>query len=308
MSDFFKRFSSERKTTPAGSSGKGTSDQPTQPLSHPANSDFGHTPNDHSSQFQIGVSNSIGRLRDHNEDALFALTASLITDTTSLPFGIYIIADGMGGHLHGEKASEVAVRAMANHLLMNLLPSYLEITAIQSEDSKQEIMEEGIQSAHRAIIKHATGGGSTLTGMLLLGEKMIIAHIGDSRAYMIQNDGEMKQLTRDHSLVKRLEELGQITSDEAAIHPQRNVLYRALGQEEPIDPEIITTLLPQTGFLLLCSDGLWGVVSEAEIKNIIISAKSPQSASQELIEAANAAGGPDNISVILIQIEEMSQS
>jgi serine/threonine protein phosphatase PrpC len=308
VSEFFKRFSPERKKTPAGSSQQGTSDQPTQPLSHPANAGFAHTPGDSSSQFQIGVANSIGMLRDHNEDALFALTTSLISDSTNLPFGIYIIADGMGGHLHGEKASEVAMRAMANHVLTRLLPSYLDITAFHPEDSEQEIMEEGIQAAHRAIIKHAAGGGSTLTGMLLLGEKMIIAHIGDSRAYKIQTDEGIQQLTRDHSLVKRLEELGQITSDEAAIHPQRNVLYRALGQEEPIDPEISTAPLPQSGFLLLCSDGLWGMISESELKNIIFSAKSPQYASQELIEAANAAGGPDNISVILIQLADTSQS
>jgi serine/threonine protein phosphatase PrpC len=130
---------------------------------------------------------------------------------------------------------------------------------------------------------------------------MTIAHIGDSRAYTIGSDGRTNVLTTDHSLVKRLEDLGQITSDEAAVHPQRNVLYRALGQAETIDTELIAAPLPKSGYLLLCSDGLWGVVSENEMVNIVLSAVSPQDACQSLLAAANTAGGPDNISVIIIE-------
>jgi protein phosphatase len=133
---------------------------------------------------------------------------------------------------------------------------------------------------------------------------MSIAHIGDSRAYQIDADSNSQVLTTDHSLVQRLQELGQISSDEAAVHPQRNVLYRALGQADPISAEFVTAPIPSSGYLVLCSDGLWGVVSDDKMVDIITTAASPQQASQELVEAANAAGGPDNISVIVIEIPE----
>jgi serine/threonine protein phosphatase PrpC len=165
-------------------------------------------------------------------------------------------------------------------------------------------MNDGVRSAHNAIIEYASGGGSTLTGVLLQGDQMTIAHIGDSRAYEILPNGEMKQLTTDHSLVKRLEDLGQITSDEAAIHPQRNVLYRALGQVESIDAELISSSTPKSGHLIICSDGLWGLVSDEAIAETVSSADSPQQACNRLVEAANTAGGPDNISVIIIQMPD----
>jgi protein phosphatase len=139
---------------------------------------------------------------------------------------------------------------------------------------------------------------------LVLGKQMVVGHVGDSRIYVVDMHGNMRPLTRDHSLVKRLEELGQLTPEEAAIHPQRNVLYRALGQGEPFEPEIITAPLPQPGYLLICSDGLWGVVPEEELGQMILSASTPHQACQEMGDAANAAGGPDNITVILVRLPD----
>jgi serine/threonine protein phosphatase PrpC len=133
---------------------------------------------------------------------------------------------------------------------------------------------------------------------------MTIAHVGDSRAYALFPDGQTRVLTRDHSLVKRLVELGQITSEEADVHPQRNVLYRALGQGEPVDAEVISIPFPRSGHLLLCSDGLWGVIPETQVMEIISSASSPSQACQALVEAANQAGGPDNITVILLRLPD----
>jgi protein phosphatase len=137
---------------------------------------------------------------------------------------------------------------------------------------------------------------------LILGEQITLAHVGDSRAYHIDKDGQMEVLTRDHSLVRRLEELGQITHEEAAVHPQRNVLYRALGQGEPFDPDIKTMHVPGGGHLLICSDGLWGVISEADIKTIVTGHLQLDEACQALVDAANAAGGPDNITAILVRL------
>jgi protein phosphatase len=133
------------------------------------------------------------------------------------------------------------------------------------------------------------------------GNTLAIAHIGDSRAYVIYPEGQIRALTRDHSLVKRLVELGQITPDEAAIHPQRNVLYRALGQVEPIESEILTMPVPTSGYLLLCSDGLWGLISDEQIHKLVTTSASPAQACRALVDAANSAGGPDNITAILVQ-------
>ena len=134
--------------------------------------------------------------------------------------------------------------------------------------------------------------------------QMTLAHVGDSRAYAVYLDGRVQTLTRDHSLVERLKELGQITAEEASVHPQKSMLYRALGQGEPTEPDIFTASLPQPGYLMICSDGLWGVLDEDDIFNIITTAPNPQRACQNLIDAANSAGGPDNIAVILVRMSD----
>lgn len=144
-----------------------------------------------------------------------------------------------------------------------------------------------------------------MTAVISIGTQMTLAHVGDSRAYAVYLDGRIQLLTRDHSLVKRLEELGQITAEEAAIHPQKSMLYRALGQGgDTPDPDIFTASLPNPGYLLLCSDGLWGVLSEERIFQLISESPSPQRACQNLADAANAAGGPDNITVILVRLSD----
>jgi serine/threonine protein phosphatase PrpC len=164
------------------------------------------------------------------------------------------------------------------------------------------MMRAAITEAQRAVTQTAPGSGTTLTAALVLGQQMTIGHVGDSRAYAVNPYGGGEALTRDHSLVKRLEELGQISSEEAAIHPQRNVLYRALGQGDVLEPDIFTAQFPPTGHLLLCSDGLWSVLSETNIFHIVNSSTDLQDACQELVAAANKAGGPDNISVILVKL------
>jgi PPM family protein phosphatase len=271
-----------------------------KPLDHPESTRDQTTFN--LSQVIVGVGHSIGMQRDHNEDALFTLTTFLVSDLQTIPFGLYIVADGMGGHEHGEEASGVAVRAMAGYVISKLLAPLIQLQPESPDDPIQQVMQDGIQSAHRAIIHHAPGGGTTLTAILILGDQMTIAHVGDSRAYTLHTDKQIQVLTRDHSLVNRLVELGQITSAEAIDHPQRNVLYRALGQGEPVDAEVVSWPLPRSGFILLCSDGLWGVIPDIQITDIIFSSASPSQACQDLVTTANEAGGPDNISVILLQL------
>lgn len=279
-----------------------SSELPTQPYN--GSEMETHIPPSDLHSFQIGTGSSVGRQREHNEDALFAMSTNLVTNRVALPVGLFIVADGMGGHAHGEKASELAIQGMVSSVLPELAPYTLGLKKEINEKKLREIMERGIHTAHSSIQENATGGGSTLTALLLVDEILIIAHIGDSRAYHFDGEYNPRILTTDHSLVKRLEDLGQITADEAAIHPQRNVLYRALGQVEHVDAEIISTVVPSSGYLVVCSDGLWGEVPGEEIARIISKSSSPQQASQALLAAANAAGGPDNISVIIIKVLE----
>jgi serine/threonine protein phosphatase PrpC len=253
-------------------------------------------------QLIVGCAQSAGKQRDHNEDALFTLTTTLVSNYNNITFGLYIVADGMGGHQHGEVASSIAIRTMASSIVHKLYTPLLSPKSNPPDESLLEIMQEGVQEAHRAITKQVPGGGTTLTAALILGNQMTIAHVGDSRAYLIENGNQIETLTRDHSLVNRLVELGQITTDEAAIHPQRNVLYRALGQGEPFDADINSIQIPESGYLLLCSDGLWSVVNESELQRLVKESGSPEEACQRMVDAANAAGGPDNISAILIHL------
>jgi serine/threonine protein phosphatase PrpC len=255
-------------------------------------------------QLIVGLGQSVGRQREINEDTIYSFSSTLASNTAQVPFGLFIVADGMGGHQHGEIASETAVRVMADAVLRNLYLPLINPQNTTPTQSLQEIMKDGVMESHQAILKKTPDGGTTMTAALILGRQMTIAHVGDSRAYHIDNGGEIRMLTRDHSLVRRLEEMGQITAEEAQIHPQRNVLYRALGQGEPFEPEIQSHRLPHNGYLLICSDGLWGVVSEQEISKIIKSDAPPQIMCQQMVNLANEAGGPDNISAILVRISD----
>ncbi len=252
-------------------------------------------------QLLVASGQSVGRQRELNEDSLFTFTNTIAGNSSNPAFGLFIIADGMGGHQYGEVASNTAIRTIAGYVMRKFQNSLFSIPQVAPDESLQEILQSGIMDAQRAVLHEAPGSGTTVTAALVLGQQLTIGHVGDSRAYMIYTDQRIEIITRDHSLVKRLEELGQITTAEAAVHPQRNVLYRALGQGETLEPDIVTTPFPSGGYLLLCSDGLWGVLSDDEIRKHVLESPSIQRACQNLVTAANAAGGPDNISVIIAQ-------
>ncbi len=252
-------------------------------------------------QLICGCGQSVGRQREHNEDSLIAVTMTLGGENGNQPFGLYAVADGMGGHQHGEMASIIAIRAFSHYILQRLQPFILR-TGYSLDEPLQDILRNAIDEAQRAVIRAVPGSGTTLTAALIMGQQMIIGHVGDSRAYNFYPDGRFEVLTRDHSLVKRLEELGQISAEEAAVHPQRNVLYRAIGQGDFLEADIFTAPFPKGGYLLLCSDGLWGVVLAEHIQRIVKESSTLQAACQKLVTAANKAGGPDNISVILVQL------
>lgn len=253
-------------------------------------------------QLIASTGQSVGKQRDHNEDSLLALTSTIAGSTESIPFGLYIVADGMGGHQFGEVASNAAIRIMGGNIAKKFHSYLYNLPTQILQDSLQEVMETSILEAHQYVQREAPGSGTTVTAALVLGQQVTIAHVGDSRAYAVYPDGRMEVITRDHSLVKRLEELGHLSKDEAENFPHRNVLIRALGQGESLEADIFTIPFPQPGYLMICSDGLWGVLNENDIFRMITDAPNLHRACQNLVEAANAAGGPDNITVIIAQM------
>jgi protein phosphatase len=250
----------------------------------------------------IGAAQDVGKVRAHNEDTLLVFTGELGGLETMPTFGLFIVADGMGGHSLGERASGLAARSMARAVLERVLPSLLADPRADTERPLlREVMEESMNTANSAVFTSVPESGTTLTCALLIGEQVVLSHVGDSRAYILTGD-ELEQITRDHSLVQRLQELGQLSAAEAAVHPQRSVLYRAVGQGEGLEVDVESRRLAPGAKLLLCSDGMWGLVPDKQIQQIVHEAVSPQAACEALVAAANAAGGPDNITVLIIQL------
>jgi serine/threonine protein phosphatase PrpC len=200
-------------------------------------------------QFLVASGQSVGRQRELNEDCLFTFTSTMAGNNSNPPFGLFIIADGMGGHQYGEVASNTAIRTISGYIMKKFHNSLFNMPTQPVDESLQEILQAAVMEAQRAVLREAPGSGTTVTAALVLGQQLTIAHVGDSRAYLLYNAQRMEAVTRDHSLVRRLEELGQITSAEAAVHPQRNVLYRAIGQGETLEPDVVTTPFPNRRIL-----------------------------------------------------------
>jgi protein phosphatase len=181
------------------------------------------------------------------------------------------------------------------------LPTLVRQEHSTDQPALNDVLVNAVQAANDMVANQVPGGGTTLTCALVLGPRAYIAHVGDSRAYVVTTGDGLDQITHDHSLVGRLVELGQLTRDGAASHPQKNVLYRAIGQRGALEVEIHVRTISNGERLLLCSDGLWGMVSDVEMTDIITTAPSLQAACEHLIVAANQAGGHDNITVILVE-------
>jgi len=248
-----------------------------------------------------GLTSDVGMVRENNQDACFAMQLGSVTVDDRPDFGFFVVADGMGGHHDGEKASALTVETLAAEMLDKIYVPMLR----EYEDSDRPTIIEALVSASEkanlAVIKQVPDGGTTLTSVAVVGNLAYLAHVGDSRAYLI-NNGEMEQLTRDHSLVQRLIELNQLTPEEADSHPQKNVLYRAIGQSENLEVERLIRPLPPGAQMLLCSDGLWGLIDDTTMKNIVLESHTPQDACDKLVALANTNGGTDNITVIILQI------
>jgi protein phosphatase len=234
----------------------------------------------------VGAATDVGRVRDGNEDAY------LVDDA----MGLVAVADGMGGHRAGEVASATALEAL------------------RAAVSAGRPLRESIEDANAAVYgKSLTddalrGMGTTLTaGTLAAGGTLLVGHVGDSRAYLL-HDGELRQLTTDHSLVEELVRDGRLTSDEAAVHPQRSIITRALGVDASVEVDVYPVELVPRDRLLLCSDGLTGMVQPDAIAAVLRREEDPTRAATALIDAANTAGGEDNITVVVVAVTDEAPS
>lgn len=252
--------------------------------------------------FRLGRRTDVGMVRNLNEDSILTLEIGRIQQSFSQPLGVYVVADGMGGHAAGEVASGAIVNNIAQKAVLELMPA--QITQGAGQD-RSEWLRQAVESANKQVFdlrkSAGTDMGSTLVSVVLEGSKAYVAHVGDSRVYLINAQG-IRQLTTDHSLVERLIATKQITREEARHHPQRNVVYRTIGDKSKVDVDVSVQTLSPGDHLMLCSDGLCGMVEDETIRRIVMHADAPQSACDSLIDAANAAGGEDNISVIIVKL------
>jgi serine/threonine protein phosphatase PrpC len=224
-----------------------------------------------------------GRQRNANEDSYFARAP------------LFAVADGMGGAQAGEVASRIAAGAFEHPR--------------NDSDSAEGQLEEIAQKANREIHQLAqkdssrAGMGTTLTAAMLRDDEVALGHVGDSRAYLLRG-GELKRLTKDHSLVEELRRQGRLTEEQAEEHPQRSIITRALGPEPSVNVDTMTFPARDGDVFLLCSDGLTTMVSDKEIREILVNAKSLRSAVNKLVDAANRGGGRDNITAVAFRLAD----
>lgn len=230
------------------------------------------------------VKSDVGLVRETNEDSY-----------EFLPPHLFVVADGMGGHAAGEIASNVAVQTIKEYFTQNCLT-----------DDPHRILEKAIMQANTIVYEMAAskndcaGMGTTLTAVYVTDTKIYWGHVGDSRIYLYRNN-ELSQLTNDHSLVWELVQNGNITKEEASVHPQRNMLTQAVGTSSNIKVDTGVTEWNTGDILLLCTDGLTNMVSEQTICSLLSLQPLTESVVSMLVEQANNAGGLDNITVILVR-------
>lgn len=241
----------------------------------------------------------ITRRNRPNEDSIFATKGTRLHQAEPQPVGLFIVADGMGGHVYGQEASRLAIQTMID----GVLPGLFTGGELNTADFRK-LLVDGVQAANRVIYQknqeQLTEMGTTITAVLIVESTAIVVNVGDSRTYLYREVEELRKVTHDHSLVAYLVETGIIEPDDIYIHPQRNQIYRSLGSKPVIPVDAFTEQLQPGDRLLLCSDGLWEMVRDPLIQQIVREGASPPQVSNALIKAALDGGGTDNISVIVV--------
>ena len=252
----------------------------------------------------VGAHSDTGKVRDHNEDSYLTLQLGLNNDDQAQAWGLYIVSDGMGGHAAGEVASGLAVRAAADLILSEYLTRAVQPDAIFSEAETKELVRRAITRANERIAEESrrqgNDMGATFTMALVAGDRVIVGNVGDSRTYLYR-DAKLRRISKDHSLVQRLVDLGQITDEEIYTHPQRNAVLRSLGDRAGLEIDVFSERVRPGDALLLCSDGQWEMTRDPAMTELLVAEPDPLAACIALVDAANAAGGEDNITVVLVR-------
>ncbi len=260
----------------------------------------------------LAASNSdAGNVRrsEPNEDSTLVLLLQRVHESVSTPSGVFIVADGLGGHDNGQVASRMTINIIAERLLRELLTEPLtseknaEPAKPFDEDALVVLFHDAVEEANTALCQKnqldKTDMGSTITGFMVVGEHAYILNVGDSRTYMLRGK-QLYQLTTDHSLVGQLVAGGLIEPDDVYTHPQRSQIFRSLGDKPNVQIDIFKQELLPGDILLSCSDGLWEMVRNPQIESILDNATDPETACAQFIEAANANGGEDNVSAVIV--------
>jgi serine/threonine protein phosphatase PrpC len=249
------------------------------------------------------------RRSEPNEDSTLVLLLQRVHESISAPSGVFIVADGLGGHDNGQVASRMTINIIAERMVRELLTGPLAAEKdgqpVKSfdEDALITLFHDAIEDANAALCQKnqldKTDMGSTITGFMVVGEHAYIINVGDSRTYMLRGK-QLYQLTTDHSLVGQLVAGGLIEPDDVYTHPQRSQIFRSLGDKLNVQIDIFKQQLHPGDILLSCSDGLWEMVRNPQIESILDEAPDPETACAQFIEAANKNGGEDNVSAVVV--------
>jgi protein phosphatase len=252
---------------------------------------------------RLGSRTDVGVQREIDEDALMTQELRIAIAGVYVNAGIYVVADGMGGHAAGEIASTLAVQAAANSIAQQLV----ELASASGEVTDERLgtlVKTAVEAANLAVYNESrrrqNDMGTTMTLALVVGDRCIIGNVGDSRTYLVRG-GKLERVTTDHSLVMRLVDLGQITEDEIYSHPHRSAILRSLGEKPNVETDLFPLRLVPGDMLFLCSDGQWEMVRNPRMQEMIVTIDDPQEAADQLVDEANKNGGEDNITTVLVR-------
>jgi serine/threonine protein phosphatase PrpC len=260
--------------------------------------------------FQLAGLCELGCPGAANSDEMSEAGMGADPDSPISNIGLFAVSDGVGGYAAGEVASQATVRSLANSLLREVFISYLNNQHFTDQELEQKL-KDAVLAANQAVMEmriqspEKSDMGSTLTAVLVMDSKAFLANVGDSRTYLMRQ-GKLSPISRDHSLVATLVEQGTIKPEEVYSHEQRNIIYRSLGDKLDLIVDTQIFELEAGDRLLLCSDGLWEMVRDPYIEDILLERLDPQQACQQLVDAANMAGGEDNISAVVVNVDNLA--